>query len=218
MSNNNTGKLENSTATVPEKSSQNLSYTGTVKVSIKDSNNKTISTRKHHNEGSIDLFKFFAHCVAAEWNAAQELRPNKICLISAVGATLDDIKETFKTGSQVGTTPISVMSALVATYDKATLEVASDGNEKLESYKATLHFRLPYSYIQPGWIYGIVLFSANTSSVDTDKVLSAWEAYYLFTKEEDNTIAWDPLPISAQQSYNLIIDWELSVGNPTAGN
>jgi len=200
------------------KNNINIGYAGTVSISVVDGNNNTIITKKHHNEGSKRLFKYICECLAANTSVIATNQPTKVCLIDILNNTpVGDIKNSFNEGNagyssqfRAITNPIAIYGPIIP--DKVECNAAS----QLTPHKATLHFRIPYTYITGTEFCGLVLLPA--SKEDTNNLTTDWYAYYLLTQIELDSEVWTPIPISGQQNYNLIIDWELSVANNTSSN
>ena len=75
-----------------------------------------------------------------------------------------------------------------------------------------MHFRVPFAFVTQNEVNQICLYAQNEND---DKKYSA---YYLFTDSTDaEKLA--PIEVNNQQaSYNLIIEWELSIANVEAIN
>ena len=219
-------KVEEITETKPSNNSINIGYTGTVTISICDNKNNIISTKKHHNEGSANLFKYFCYCIAGDYKGAASIQPRKVVLISRKNATVSiaTVKNLFNSGSSEGVTEAITISSSGAIDTYGTIipeEVTTAGTSTstmLRPWKAILHFRIPYAYITSNTIAGLILFPENTAKVDLTNITKDWQAYYLLTKEGNSGEEWAELSINSGQNYNLIIDWELSISNNTESN
>ena len=99
-------------------------------------------------------------------------------------------------------------------YDRAVKLKITDENGNLvakNGYKAILHFRVPFAFVTQNEVNQICLYAQNEND---DKKYSA---YYLFKDSKDEKLA--PIEVNNQQvSYNLIIEWELSIANVKVTN
>ena len=207
--------------TKKEKTITNTSfgYIGTVTISIKDNKNNTIITKKHHNTGSINIFKYISDCLAGEYKTAQNSQPTKIGLLSVKGNDLpSSIRAVLNNGeiALVDSKLELATSGLISAYGKITSDMGDEsyGSTMLTPYITTLHFRIPYSFITKNRINGVMLFPTK-ATVGNYTLANSWSAYYLFTTGSGDNEEWSVLELSNQQNYNLIIDWELSISNTT---
>ena len=158
-----------------------LTYTGNVTVSIVK--NKTIIKTYHgHNSGSKELFHFFAYALAGKYKIAESLRPLRIMLFE---------KTTDKPEGQA-------VSNYIGINVPTTVEATTDNT----SYKATLHFLIPYTYITGNKVDIYKLYPLN--SADALAIFDAEAAGQAIDLSNIN-----------KAKYSLIVDWELLVSNTT---
>ena len=178
------------------KKKNNLSYKGTVRVSVQK-DNKIISTKTYHNQGTKYLYEFLCYCLVGNFERVKNKKPFKIKL--------------FDNSSQPeAPTPATEVSSEASTFisidQKGEVLPELDENDNITNYKAVLHFLIPYAFIAKTEIKQICLYSSEATDND------AYSAIYYLTKTVDGNVDWDPIKItnSSASTYNLIIEWELS--------
>lgn len=185
-----------------------VGYSGKVKVTVVD-DRKVVSRKVGHNAGGQPLFLFLAQCLCGNYENTKTLQPLKIKLFynnatDVAGATININNWVSSEGPS---TDVTGVSNFIFVNTAGTTEEIGTGSNK-NGYKAILHFRVPFSFITTyNQINQICLYAQNESD---DKNYSA---YYLFTDSTDVT-KLAPIEVNNQQaSYNLIIEWELSISN-----
>lgn len=187
-----------------------VGYSGKVKVTVVD-DRKVVSRKVGHNAGGQPLFLFLAQCLCGNYENTKPLQPLKIKLFynnatDVTGATTNIQNWVNSEGTSVA----SASNFIFVNTAGTTEEIGTDTNKN--GYKAILHFRVPFSFITYNQINQICLYAQNESN---DKNYSA---YYLFTDSKDVT-KLAPIEVNNQQtSYNLIIEWELSISNVEVTN
>ena len=189
-----------------------VGYSGKVKVTVVD-DRKVVSRKVGHNAGGQPLFQFLAQCLCGNYENAEQSQPLKIKLFynkaSDKTVATENIKNwvAYESDDSIEDASNFIfvngpgMPEEIKIIDKQGNLVAKNG------YKAILHFRVPFSFVTYNKINQICLYAQNES--DPKK----YSAYYLFTDSTDaEKLA--PIEVNNQQaSYNLIIEWELSISN-----
>ena len=195
-----------------------VGYSGKVKVTVVD-DRKVVSRKVGHNAGGQPLFLFLAQCLCGNYENTKPLQPLKIKLFynnaTKVTKAITNIENWVKPDS-TSTNVTGVSNFIFANVAGTTEEIEIEdekGNKTKNGYKAILHFRVPFSFITTyNQVNQICLYAQNESN---DKNYSA---YYLFTDSTDLTKV-APIEVNNQQtSYNLIIEWELSISNVEVTN
>lgn len=194
---------------------QLLEYQGNVNFSIARGN-KIISTKKYHNAGMPNLFKFLANCIAGNNNS--QLRPTQIKLFKYPGAIVANAESpanfvwsTVWENSDPTLAPFAVSPYVLYNTTPVIERKKLTDNDIAENvyYQITFHFRIPYTFIADNTIH-MVGFYPNNAADDATDVL----AYYLFTTTDKQR--WDPLVISGDiNNFSIIIDWTISIANKT---
>lgn len=179
--------------------SQGLGYSGTVTMKLAR-DNRILKQAIIHNAGRIPLFKFFASCLAANWDMASSTFPSRIVVFSAEnGETTFDPT---KWKAQTAITPDSgIMQATVP-------EIISDPEN--DSCAVRYHFRIPTSLIgaeNASTMGKIGLYSKNVTLADP-------LAYIFIDSKTKALIA------NAANNPNIVIllDWELTISNKVITN
>lgn len=189
-----------------------VGYSGKVKVTVVD-DRKVVSRKVGHNAGGQPLFLFLAQCLCGNYANAKSLQPLKIKLFynditNVTGATDDVTKAITNINNWVDDDNIKEASNFIFANVAGTTEEIKTKN----GYKAILHFRVPFSFVTKNEVNQICLYAQNEND---DKKYSA---YYLFKDSEDEK-KLAPIKVNNQQaSYNLIIEWELSISNVEVTN
>lgn len=195
-----------------------VGYSGKVTVTVVD-DRKVVSRKAGHNAGGQPLFLFLAQCLCGNYENTKTLQPLKIKLFyneaETKTAATDNIQNWV--GSEGAFSGITEASNFIFINAQNTTEeikiTDKQGNLVAKNgYKAILHFRVPFSFVTYNKINQICLYAQNESDP------KRYSAYYLFT---DSTDAEKLAPIGVnnqQASYNLIIEWELSISNVEVTN
>ena len=194
-----------------------VGYSGKVTVTVVD-DRKVVSRKVGHNAGGQPLFLFLAQCLCGNYKNTEPLQPLKIRLfynnaedetraITNINNWVDSAGEFFDI------TEASNFIFVNAPNTTEEIEIEDKkGNAIKNGYKAILHFRVPFSFLTNNEINQICLYAQN--EVDPKK----YSAYYLF-KDSTNKQKLAPIKVDNQQtSYNLIIEWELSISNVEVTN
>ena len=194
-----------------------VGYSGKVTVTVVD-DRKVVSRKVGHNAGGQPLFQFLAQCLCGNYENTKPLQPLKIKLF--YNKATDTTAATTNIGNWVGSdsnTSIEEASNFIfVNAPSATEEIKitdKQGNLVAKNgYKAILHFRVPFSFVTRNEINQICLYAQDESDP------KRYSAYYLFTDSTDEkNLA--PIKVNNQQaSYNLIIEWELSIANVEVTN
>ena len=212
-------KKEN-TEVVKKQDTISIGYSGKVKVTVVDGR-KVVSRKVGHNAGGQPLFKFLAQCLCGNYENAKTSQPLKIKLFynktetETVAEATKNIQDWVK--SEGDFTNITSASNFIFVNGPSTPEEIkiTDENGNLvakNGYKAILHFRVPFAFVTQNKVNQICLYA---QSENDDKKYSA---YYLF-KDSKNKEKLAPIKVNNQQaSYNLIIEWELSIANVESTN
>lgn len=189
-----------------------VGYSGKVKVTVVD-DRKIVSRKVGHNAGGQPLFQFLAQCLCGNYENAEQSQPLKIRLFYNKAETKTAATVNIKNwvGSASNTSIEDASNFIFVNAPGATEEIEDENGNK-NGYKSILHFRVPFSFVTYSEINQICLYAQN--EIDPKK----YSAYYLFTDSTDEeTLA--PIKVNNQQaSYNLIIEWELSIANVESTN
>ena len=194
-----------------------VGYSGKVTVTVVD-DRKVVSRKVGHNAGGQPLFQFLAQCLCGNYENTKPLQPLKIKLFYNKAETVADAITNINNwvGSDSNTSIEEASNFIFVNAPSATEEIKitdKQGNLVAKNgYKAILHFRVPFSFVTRDEINQICLYAQNESDP------KRYSAYYLFTNSTDaEKLA--PIKVNNQQaSYNLIIEWELSIANVEAIN
>ena len=195
-----------------------VGYSGKVTVTVVD-DRKVVSRKVGHKARGQPLFQFLAQCLCGNYENTKPLQPLKIKLFynnaKDKTAAIANIQNWW-VGSDSNTSIEEASNFIFVNAPSATEEIKitdKQGNLVAKNgYKAILHFRVPFSFVTRTEINQICLYAQNESD---PKIYSA---YYLFTDSTDvEKLA--PIKVNNQQtSYNLIIEWELSISNVKVTN
>ena len=178
---------------------QGLGYSGIVTLRLAR-DNKILEQATIHNAGRIPLFRFFASCLAADWNMASSTFPSRIVVFSAENDETEfDSKKWTK---NTAITPDSgIMQATVP-------EIISD--EEDNSCAVKYHFRIPTSLIGSGSASNIGKIGLYSKNVTLSDPLA-----YIFINS-----ATKSLITNAANNPNVVIllDWELIISNKVITN
>ena len=194
-----------------------VGYSGKVTVTVVD-DRKVVSRKVGHNAGGQPLFLFLAQCLCGNYKNTEPLQPLKIRLF--YNNAEDETRAITNINNWVGSegeffdiTEASNFIFVNAPNTTEEIEIEDKkGNTTKNGYKVILHFRVPFSFVTHNEINQICLYAQN--EIDPKK----YSAYYLF-KDSANTKKLAPIKVNNQQaSYNLIIEWELSIANVESTN
>ena len=194
-----------------------VGYSGKVTVTVVD-DRKVVSRKVGHNAGGQPLFLFLAQCLCGNYKNTEPLQPLKIRLF--YNNAEDETRAITNINNWVGSngefSGITDASNFIFVNAPSTTEEIKiedgKGNITKNGYKAILHFRVPFSFVTRDEINQICLYAQNESDP------KRYSAYYLF-KDSANTKKLAPIKVNNQQtSYNLIIEWELSISNVKVTN
>ena len=205
-------KKENPDA-VKKQDTISVGYSGKVKVTVVD-DRKVVSRKVGYNAGGQPLFLFLAQCLCGNYENAKTSQPLKIKLFYNNATNENDATKNIQNWvkSEGDFTNITSASNFIFVNATGATEEIKDEEGNKNGYKAILHFRVPFSFVTHDEINQICLYAQNESN---DKNYSA---YYLFT-DSKNKEKLAPIKVNNQQaSYNLIIEWELSIANVEATN
>lgn len=194
-----------------------VGYSGKVTVTVVD-DRKVVSRKVGHNAGGQRLFLFLAQCLCGNYENTKPLQPLKIRLFynKATDTTAATTNINNWVGSDSNTSIEEASNFIFVNAPSATEEIKitdKQGNLVAKNgYKAILHFRVPFSFVTRDEINQICLYAQDESDP------KRYSAYYLFTDSTDvEKLA--PIKVNNQQaSYNLIIEWELSISNVKVTN
>ena len=194
-----------------------VGYSGKVTVTVVD-DRKVVSRKVGHNAGGQPLFLFLAQCLCGNYENTKPLQPLKIRLFynKATDTTAATTNINNWVGSDSNTSIEEASNFIFVNAPSATEEIKitdKQGNLVAKNgYKAILHFRVPFSFVTRNEINQICLYAQDESDP------KRYSAYYLFTDSTDvEKLA--PIKVNNQQaSYNLIIEWELSISNVKVTN
>ena len=194
-----------------------VGYSGKVTVTVVD-DRKVVSRKVGHNAGGQPLFQFLAQCLCGNYENTKPLQPLKIRLFynKATDTTAATTNINNWVGSDSNTSIEEASNFIFVNAPSATEEIKitdKQGNLVAKNgYKAILHFRVPFSFVTRDEINQICLYAQDESDP------KRYSAYYLFTDSTDvEKLA--PIKVNNQQaSYNLIIEWELSISNVKVTN
>ena len=204
-------KKEN-TEIVKKQDTISVGYSGKVKVTVVD-DRKVVSRKVGHNAGGQPLFLFLAQCLCGNYENAKTSQPLKIKLFYNKAKTRTDATRNIEGWvSSAGNTSIEEASNFIFVNGPSATEEIEDEKGNKNGYKAIMHFRVPFSFVTRDEINQICLYAQNESDP------KEYSAYYLFTDSTDaEKLA--PIKVNNQQaSYNLIIEWELSISNVKVTN
>ena len=208
-------KKEN-TEVVKKQDTISVGYSGKVTVTVVD-DRKVVSRKVGHNAGGQPLFRFLAQCLCGNYENTKPLQPLKIKLFynKATDTTAATTNINNWVDSDSNTSIEEASNFIFVNAAGATEEIKitdKQGNLVAKNgYKAILHFRVPFSFVTRNEINQICLYAQDESDP------KRYSAYYLFKDSKDEKLA--PIKVNNQQaSYNLIIEWELSISNVEATN
>lgn len=194
-----------------------IGYSGKVTVTVVD-DRKVVSRKVGHNAGGQPLFQFLAQCLCGNYENTKPLQPLKIRLFynKATDTTAATTNINNWVGSDSNTSIEEASNFIFVNAPSATEEIKitdKQGNLVAKNgYKAILHFRVPFSFVTRDEINQICLYAQDESDP------KRYSAYYLFT-DSTNVEKLAPIKVNNQQaSYNLIIEWELSISNVKVTN
>lgn len=188
-----------------------VGYSGKVKVTVVD-DRKVVSRKVGHNAGGQPLFLFLAQCLCGNYENTKTLQPLKIRLFYNNATKVEDAISNISSWNVTDASNFIFVNTAGTTEE---IEIVGKESKKIKNgYKAILHFRVPFSFITYNKINQICLYAQNES--DPKK----YSAYYLFTTTDDKGAkSLAPIEVNNQQaSYNLIIEWELSISNVEVTN
>lgn len=193
-----------------------VGYSGKVTVTVVD-DRKVVSRKVGHNAGGQPLFQFLAQCLCGNYENTKPLQPLKIRLFynkaSDTTVATENIKNwvAYESDDSIEDASNFIFANAPGTIDEIELIDKQDRVTK-NGYKAILHFRVPFSFVTYNKINQICLYAQNAINPKN------YSAYYLFT-DSTNTKNLVPIEVNNQQtSYNLIIEWELSIANVKVTN
>ncbi len=213
---------EENTELVKKQDTISVGYSGKVKVTVVD-DRKVVSRKVGHNAGGQPLFLFLAQCLCGNYENAKTSQPLKIKLFynkaETVADATDNIEAWASSSSSGSSSSEKVTSASnfifvngPGTPEEIEITDKNTNNKTKNGYKAILHFRVPFVFVTQNKVNQICLYAQNEND---DKKYSA---YYLFKASEDEK-KLAPIKVNNQQaSYNLIIEWELSIANVKVTN
>ena len=210
-------KKEN-TEVVKKQDTISIGYSGKVKVTVVD-DRKVVSRKVGHNAGGQPLFLFLAQCLCGNYENAKTSQPLKIKLFYNNATNENDaitnIQNWVKSEGDF-TSVVSASNFIFVNGPSTPEEIKiTDENGNLvakNGYKAILHFRVPFAFVTQDEVNQICLYAQDENN---DKKYSA---YYLFKDIKDEK-KLAPIKVNNQQvSYNLIIEWELSIANVKVTN
>ena len=190
-----------------------VGYSGKVKVTVVD-DRKVVSRKVGHNAGGQPLFRFLAQCLCGNYENTKALQPLKIKLFHNKTETVAEATKNIQNWvkSEGDFTNITSASNFIFVNATGATEEIKDEEGNKNGYKAILHFRVPFSFVTKNEVNQICLYAQNEND---DKKYSA---YYLFKDSKDEK-KLAPIKVNNQQaSYNLIIEWELSIANVKVTN
>ena len=183
--------------TKQKNSNVNLNYSGEITLKIQK-NGKIISTKKYHNAGTNELWKFISYCVAGKYQSAENLRPQYIRLF----------KNNNEPGGGLNTTDIYTASQIVLMNTSGAPQKWIE-DSTIVGYKTILHFLIPFTFITEETVNEVRIYS----KINRDSINDC-SAYFQFTKTISDILEWDPIEVSDNfGNYNLIIDWEMRISN-----
>ena len=203
-------KKEN-TEVVKKQDTISVGYSGKVTVTVVD-DRKVVSRKVGHNAGGQPLFQFLAQCLCGNYENTKPLQPLKIKLFynKATDTTAATTNINNWVGSDSNTSIEEASNFIFVNAPSVTKEIEDEKGNK-NGYKAILHFRVPFSFVTRTEINQICLYAQDESDP------KRYSAYYLFKDSKDEKLA--PIKVNNQQaSYNLIIEWELSIANVESTN
>ena len=194
-----------------------VGYSGKVTVTVVD-DRKVVSRKVGHNAGGQPLFLFLAQCLCGNYKNTEPLQPLKIKLFYNKAETKTAATTNINNwvGSDSNTSIEEASNFIFVNAPSATEEIKiTDENGNLvakNGYKTILHFRVPFAFVTQNKVNQICLY-AQTENDD-----KKYSAYYLFKDSKDEK-KLAPIKVNNQQaSYNLIIEWELSISNVKVTN
>ena len=211
-------KKEN-TEIVKKQDTISVGYSGKVKVTVVD-DRKVVSRKVGHNAGGQPLFRFLAQCLCGNYENAKASQPLKIKLFYNKAETVSDATDNIEAWASSGSSSSEKVTSASnfifvngpSTPEEREITDKNTNNKTKNGYKAILHFRVPFAFVTQDKVNQICLYA---QSENDDK---RYSAYYLF-KDSKNKEKLAPIKVNNQQaSYNLIIEWELSISNVKVTN
>jgi hypothetical protein len=199
---NTNNKTETNTVknTVKTTNNNSFGYTGNVKVSVY-SGKKKINLFTNKNNGTKQLFQFFADVLKSDYTRAETERPKYIQLFSA-GKQGDDIPSPITYEDIRTPQKIVYQSTPLITLDNVA-----------NTYIVIFKFIIPFTQLSESWD-NINLFALYS---DTNyKTNNSPSAYFIL---KDGTklgsLIDSSIPKNNAYKYSLYIEWKMSVNNPS---
>lgn len=170
----------------------NLNYNGSITVSIAKKG-KIISTQKYHNNGTLELFKFFSYSLAGNYELAEALRPKYIRLYT-LGDYGDNIPEVLR--------PVPTSTTWVMYKETPTTIVENGAAYTLFS------FMIPFTQIDINQDTNYLVLYPNASSASP-------LAQFMILKPDTEPAKLGRLfeEVTSQNDYNLYITWKMNIKN-----
>lgn len=184
-----------------------LSYSGEVTLKVCDGA-RVLSTKKFHNAGTKYLARFLCLCLSGNYNSADNIRPFKIKIYYNKNKDAETAQNNLENS-------IPCMGSFMS-MDKLPFvnDIVDNTGSKIIGYSTTLHFLIPYTYIQADYVNAIpnqlCLYGMNRkTSADNKKYCAS----VLLTEINSATgkKEWAPIevPATSRNNYNLIIEWTM---------
>ena len=199
-------------------SNSRIEYKGKIKVSIKKKD-KVINSRNLNNSGRYPLFSFLAQCLLGNYKDAELNRPYSIVIYSIPkGTSISSIYTTISQNENLKSyanndTRITYGDFPVRTIPQLTINTGGIGDAKV-----TYSFIIPFVHIDldKGKQNGINLICLYSRGNQSD--LGNPSAFFIVADDENPSLVGTLLPDdalidSSNVSYNLVVEWELSIGN-----
>ena len=182
---------------ITNEASSIIKYSGKISAIIKDKKGKIVSKRNFHNAGSNYLFKFLSYCIAGKYQAAENFRPKYIRLMSYNSINEPSI-DSFD------------INDFTAASNLVLMNTSATPKETDNSWSTILHFTIPFAFLQKEKIQAACLYCESEKNT-----LGNYSAVAYFTKLDDQgkEILDQIVTGDEFENYNLIIEWDLSVGN-----
>lgn len=206
-----------------------VNYSGHVTVTTM-CNDKVLTKKHYHNNGTKNLFTFFANCLWGTPGAQADYKPCKIVLFER--GDNEVVNDTYHANNWTEKYAVSLPmyfdktpTGKGSTGPSDVIETVSINNNNytiVTGKEVTLHFRVPYLYLKNNAkVCKMGLFPANIrypnayglGDNDTNE-FGSMLAYYKLTSGSGTTLAWDEIEVpDAGGNFTIVVDWTLRIQN-----
>lgn len=192
--------------------SDSFGYEGLITVKLMQ-RNRVIETRHCKNNGTINLFNYFANCLtgaAAGKTATATSCPCKLVLFADGGETIDPSNP--QKFEQTYWKETAVVSQAVHYDGSVNVSQVMDNDNNIVGSSALFHFRVPFIYLtNDATITKLGLFP-EIVTYSSDLQLGTISAYHkLLNKDKTD---FNPITVpNSGGNFTIVVDWELRIVN-----